>query len=131
MFQNIALFNIFSSKTRGKSSVCQEPDITLVCEFADDLKEEMEKVVVEEEKMKEEEEELLGEEEEEEEDKTDKELEEEASIQDQLNITESSGERYDVDEATHTESEQETKKPNSWISAAFKGFRSFCSKKPL
>ena len=79
------------------------------------------------------EEEELSEEMEEEdvEDKTEEETEKEASIQDQLNITESSGERYDVDEATHTESEQETKKPESWVSVAFKGFRSFCSKKTL
>ena len=130
MFQNIALFNLFSSKTRGKTSVPQEPDITFVCEFADELKEEVEKKVVEEKKT---EEELLSKEKEEEEDKTEEEMEEEmeeeASIQDQLNITESSGERYDVDEATHTESEQETKKPNSWINVAFKGFRSFCSLK--
>ena len=129
MFQNIALFNLFSSKTRGKSSVCQETDISFVCEAADYLKEEMEKEVVEEKKIEEEEE--LSEEMEVEdvEDKTEEETEKEASIQDQLNITESSGERYDVDEATHTE--QETKKPDSWISVAFKGFRSFCSKKTL
>ena len=123
MFQNIALFNLFSFKTRGNSSVCQETDISFVCEAAAYLKEE-----VEEEKIKEEE---LSEEMEEEdvEDKTEEETEKEASIQDQLNITESSGERYDVDEATHTE--QETKKPESWVSVAFKGFRSFCSKKTL
>ena len=120
MFQNIALFNLFSSKARGKSSVSQETDLTFVCDVADDLKEEVEKEVVEEKKI--EEEELSEEKEEDEEDKT-----EEASIQDQLNITESSGERYDVDEATHTE--QETKKPNNWISVAFKGFHSFCSLK--
>ena len=127
MFQNIALFNLFSSKTRGNSSVPQEPDISFVCEAADDLKEEVEEEVVEEKRI--EEEELSEEKEEEEEDKTEEEMEEEASIQDQLNITESSGERYNVDEATHTESEQETKKPNSWINVAFKGFRSFCSLK--
>ena len=122
MFQNIALFNLFSFKTRGNSSVCQETDISFVCEAAAYLNEE-----VEEEKIKEEE--LSEKKEEDEEDKTEKESEEEASIQDQFNVTESSGERYDVDEATHTESEQETKKPNSWISVAFKGFRSFCSLK--
>ena len=127
MFQNIALFHPFSSKTRGKSSVSQETDLTFVCDVADDLKEEVEKEVVEEKKK--EEEELSEEKEEEEEDKTEEELE--ASIQDQLNITESSGERFDSDEATHTETEQETKNPNSWISVAFKGFRSFCSKKTL
>ena len=131
MFQNIALFNLFSSKTRGKSSVSQETDFTFVCEVADELKEEVGKEVAEEKRI--EEEELSEEKEEEEEDKTEEEMEEEmeeeASIQDQLNITESSGERYDVDEATHTENEQETKKPNSWINVAFKGFRSFCSLK--
>ena len=123
MFQNIALFNPFSSKTRG-----QETDISFVCEAADYLKEEMDKEVVEEKKIEEEE---LSEEMEEEdvEDKTEEETEKEASIQDQLNITESSGERYDVEEVTNTE--QETKKPDSWISVAFKGFRSFCSKKTL
>ena len=128
MFQNIALFNLFSSKTRGKSSVCPDTDISFVCEAADYLKEEVEKELVEE-KKKIEEEELSEEVEEDEEDETEEETEEGASIQDQLNITESSGERYDVDEATHTESEQETKKPNSWINVAFKGFRSFCSLK--
>ena len=109
MFQNIALFNLFSSKARGKSSVSQETDLTFVCDVADDLKEEVEKEVVEEKKI--EEEELSEEKEEDEEDKTEEETEEEAIIQDQLNITESSGERYDVDEATHTD--QETKKPNN------------------
>ena len=129
MFQNIALFNLFSSKTRGNSSVCQEIDISFVCEAADYLKEEIEKEVVEEKKIEEEEE--LSEEMEVEdvEDKTEEETEKEASIQDQLNITESSGERYDVEEIINTE--QETKKPDSWISVAFKGFRSFCSKKTL
>ena len=128
MFQNIAIFNLFSSKRRGKSSVCQETDISFVCEAADYLKEEMEMEVCEEKKIEAEE---LSEEMEEEdvEDKTEEETEKEATIQDQLNITESSGERYDVDEATHTE--QETKKPESWVSVAFKGFRSFCSKKTL
>ena len=129
MFQNIALFNLFSSKARDKSSVSQETDLTFVCDVADDLKEEVEKEVVEEKKIEEEE---LSEEKEEDmgdktEEETEKEMEEEASIQDQLNITESSGERYDVDEATHTD--QETKKPNNWISVAFKGFHSFCSLK--
>ena len=127
MFQNIVLFNFFSSKTRGNSSVPQEPDISFVCEAADYLKEEVEKEVVEEKKI--EEEVLSGEVEEDMGDKTEEETEEEASIQDLLNITESSGERYDVDEATHTESEQETKKQNSWISVAFKGFRSLCALK--
>ena len=125
MFQNIALFNLFSSKTRGTSSVPQETDFTFVCDVANNLKEEVEKEVVEEKKI--EEEELSEDKEEDEEDKTEEETEEEAIIQDQLNITESSGERYDVDEATLTE--QETKKPNNWISVAFKGFRSFCSLK--
>ena len=127
MFQNIAIFNLFSSKTRGKPSVCPDRDISFVCEAADYLKEEMEKELVEEKKI--EEEELSEEVEEEEEDETEEETEEGASIQDQLNITESSGERYDVDEATHTESEQDTKKQNSWISMAFKGFCSFCALK--
>ena len=129
MFQNIALFNLFSSKTRGKSIVSQERDIAFVCEFADELKEEVKEEVVDVEEPKTGVEELSEKMEEDEEEKTEEELEEGANIQDLLNITESSGERYDVDEATHTESEQETKKPNSWISVAFKGFRSFCSLK--
>ena len=77
MFQNIALFNLFSSKTRGKSSVPQEPDITFVCDVADELKEEVGtgKEVAEEKRI--EEEELSEEKEEEEEDKTEEEMEEE------------------------------------------------------
>ena len=129
MFQNIPLFNLFPSKTRGNSSFLQEPDFTFVCEAADDVREEVEKEVVDVEEKKIGEEVFSEEKEEEEEDKTEDEWE--ASIQDQLNITESSGERFDSDEATHTETEQETKNPNSWISVAFKGFRSFCSKKTL